>query len=315
MKILLALDKSRQAKSAKRFLQQISFSGKTDLYLAHVIEPPYAPLKRSSKITPRLKQEMEALQIHLKQDAEQLLSKEQASFSSSQWTCHPLILQGLPGAEILNAVKKTHPELVVVGTRGLSGLQRFLLGSVSEWILTDAPCSVLVVRGSHRATHKKSKRLRILLATDGSSDAQAARDWVHSLNLPPSSHITVLHVVRKHRYQTEQLITATNVGSLDFPRLAEKLLQERGREGAKLIKTTIGQLKHPGLKITEALAFGHEADEILKAAKRTRANLVVLGSRGLTGLRKFLLGSVSQTVARHAPCSVLVVRLPGSSKR
>jgi nucleotide-binding universal stress UspA family protein len=111
------------------------------------------------------------------------------------------------------------------------------------------------------------------------------------------------------------LITTTNVGSPDFPRLAEKLLQERGREGTKLIKAIIRQLKRPGLKVTEALAFGHEADEILKAAKRTRADLVVLGSRGLTGLRKFLLGSVSQTVARHAPCSVLVVRSPSATKR
>ena len=274
MKILLAMDKSRQAQNAKRFLQEISFSGQTDLFVAHVIDPPYGPLKRSSKIAPRLKQEIQSRQIQLKQEAKQFLDKVQQSFSSKPWTFHPLILQGLAGAEILNAAQKTQTDLVVVGPRGLSGLQRFLLGSVSEWILTDAPCSVLVVRGSHPLKHKKTKGFRVLLCTDGSTDAQAASDLVHSLHLPSSSHITVFHVIRKHRYQTGQLITASSVGSADFSRLAEELLQERGREGAKLIKNTIGKLKRPGLKITEALAFGHEADEILKAAKRTRANLV-----------------------------------------
>ncbi len=65
-----------------------------------------------------------------------------------------------------------------------------------------------------------------------------------------------------------------------------------------------------GRKVETLLVKGHAAEEILKTAKRIRADLVVVGSRGLTGLRRFLLGSVTHKVARHAPCSVLVVRQP-----
>ena len=58
----------------------------------------------------------------------------------------------------------------------------------------------------------------------------------------------------------------------------------------------------------EHISTGYAAEEILKAARRFRANLIVLGSRGLTGIKRQFLGSVSARVARHAPCSVLVVR-------
>jgi nucleotide-binding universal stress UspA family protein len=63
-----------------------------------------------------------------------------------------------------------------------------------------------------------------------------------------------------------------------------------------------------GLAVDLVFATGSPAEEILRAAERHRADLIVMGSKGLTGLDRYLLGSVSRKVARHAPCSVLVVR-------
>ena len=314
MKILLALDNPRQASNLKHFLQHFSLPGKKDLYLIHVIAPQQWALRRGVKMTPRLRQKIEATKVQLRKQSEEFLRRETKSFASEEVRCHSLVVEGIPGAEILDAIKKTGAELVILGTRGLSGLQRFLLGSVSEWILEDAPCSVLIVRGVRAQKSRTPRGVKILVATDGSADAQAAIEFVQSLTLPASSHITLLHVVRKHRFQTEQLITSSRVGSMDFPRIAEELLQERGREGAKLLKETRTKLKKTGVKIAEHLAFGHEVDQILKAMKRTRANLIVMGSRGITGLRRALLGSVSQKVARHASCPVLVIRRKGKMK-
>jgi nucleotide-binding universal stress UspA family protein len=65
---------------------------------------------------------------------------------------------------------------------------------------------------------------------------------------------------------------------------------------------------HRGLTIHPLLVEGRPAEEIIRAAARTHADLVILGSRGMTGLKGALLGSVSRRVARHAPCSVLVAR-------
>ena len=84
-------------------------------------------------------------------------------------------------------------------------------------------------------------------------------------------------------HQTAQLVTTAGIQPATFKKLAEDLLKVRGREGATLLETTRKALYRPELKIMENLAFGHEAEEVLKAAKRTRADLVVMGSRGLKG--------------------------------
>jgi nucleotide-binding universal stress UspA family protein len=68
------------------------------------------------------------------------------------------------------------------------------------------------------------------------------------------------------------------------------------------------QFARRGITVDHVLANGAPAEEILRASERHRADLIVMGSKGLTGLDRYLLGSVSRKVARHAPCSVLVVR-------
>lgn len=98
----------------------------------------------------------------------------------------------------------------------------------------------------------------------------------------------------------------------EFARLAKDLWGDRGIAGVRLLKDTRDALSSTTLKTQERMALGHEAKEILKAARQQKADLVLVGSKGLTGLRRFLMGSVAHTVSQHAPCSVLVVR---SSKK
>lgn len=306
MKILLCLDRSRPAREAQQFLLQFPFAGQVDLFLAHVVEPVHWPAGPWS--TMKRPRQADEIRHQLQDEAEGFLRQVETSFPLDRFTCHSLILEGVPGAEILEAIRKYRIDLAVVGSRGLSGLQRLALGSVSEWILTEAKSSVLIVRGSPSQKLKKGGIRKIVLATDGSPDAVAACRFVHDMELPSSSRVTLLHVVRKHLYQTGQLVTSTRTGTKEFAHLAEELLKARGRAGAVLLKEAMDLVERPGFVLGEQLAFGHEVDEILKAVRRTQADLVVLGSRGVTGLRRALLGSVSQRVARHAPCSVLVVR-------
>lgn len=302
------MDRSRRAPGIKSFLQLLAFPKGSNLYLVHVVEPFHWPLRQETKEHQPRRRKVEEVQSRLVKEAEEFVHREQAAFPSDQFRVHPLVLEGIPGAEILDCLHKYQPDLAVLGSRGLSGLKRMFLGSVGHWVLADAPCSVLIMRGSYPTKPSGTRGLRILLATDGSQDATAAREMLQTLDLPPLSSITVLHVIRKHPFQTRQLITSYGMTEKAFDQLAGDLLHERGREGAKLLKETLKTLKRPGLRLSEQLAFGHEADEILKAAKRLRADLIVVGSRGLTGLRRVLLGSVSQAVAHQSPCPVLVVR-------
>jgi nucleotide-binding universal stress UspA family protein len=131
---------------------------------------------------------------------------------------------------------------------------------------------MLMVRGKTRPK-KSMEGMSILVATDGSPDAQEAIEFLKRLGFPPSTVLTLLHILRKKVHQTAQLVTTDGIQPATFRKLAEDLLEVRGREGAKLLETTRKALNRPGLKIVENLAFGHEAEEILKATKRIQADL------------------------------------------
>jgi nucleotide-binding universal stress UspA family protein len=207
---------------------------------------------------------------------------------------------------IVDTLKKEKAHLVVVGSRGLSGVKRFLLGSVSERVLIHARCSVLVVRGQPRRgdTHHAGG-MQVLVAFDGSPHASAAVDLLAKLGLPRSAVVTLLHVVETHDYLTSRLMAT---GRSDLQRLAEEVMQARKQAGSRMLEKAQRVLKRRSLTVDTLVAEGHAAEAILKTAERIRADLVVMGSRGLTGMKRLLLGGVSHRVARHAPCSVLVVR-------
>jgi len=216
-----------------------------------------------------------------------------------------MVKWGSPLTGILETLKKQQADLVVVGSRGLSGVKRFLLGSVSEGVLHVAPCSVLISRGRGKGrVEKPAQGLRILVAVDESERALAAARWLRAMRLP-EAEVTILHVVRPPEDCTPQLL------ALKAPRFREsaqaviRMTNERGRQVLKLARKA---LAHRGLTIHPVLVEGHAAEEIIQAATRTQADLVILGSRGMTGLKGAFLGSVSRRVARHAPCSVLVVK-------
>ncbi len=308
MNILLALDGSPQSDAASRFIQNLEFPKGSSLYLLKVVDHKRILDASPQKPKKDKKAPINSAQSSEKNKAWQLMTQLSQSLDNPKHKFIPLVSIGSPGGEILSAIDQHKIDLVVLGTHGRKGLNRFLLGSVSEWVLAEAPCSTLIVRSKHRPTKSKSKGMRILLASDGSLDAKAAVNLINVLDFPGSSRLTILHVVKKHFYQTEQLVTTTKKTPSDFAKSAEDLLKKRGREGAQLLEKTCAMVKDTRLTVNEHLAFGYEADEILKCAKRTRADLILLGSRGLSGLRKLLQGSVSHKIARHAPCSVLVVR-------
>ena len=124
--------------------------------------------------------------------------------------------------------------------------------------------------------------------------------------------MTLLNVLKKKIYETGQVVGSAGKSRTEFAKLVKNLCGDRGSAGVRLLKDTRDALSSTTLKIQERIALGHEAQEILKAARQQKADLVIVGSKGLTGLRRFFMGSVAHTVSRHAPCSVLVVR---SSKK
>ncbi len=140
---------------------------------------------------------------------------------------------------------------------------------------------------------------------DESERAVAAAQWLRALGVPATSQVTVLHVVELPDDRVPQLLSTT---APKFREAAQVMIQVAKEPGRQVLERMRNVVAHRDLTIHPVLVEGRPAEAILRATARTHADLVILGSRGMTGLKGASLGSVSRRVARHAPCSVLVVK-------
>lgn len=305
MNIVMALDRSRHARAAIQLLQQMRWPAGSTLTLLHMLEIVTISGGWQLHYHPELWKQFVGERRKLLAQAQRFLERMEAQLQIGDTRVSKMVRWGSPLTGILEVLKKQQSDLVVVGSRGLSGVRRFLLGSVSEGVLHAAPCSVLISRGRGKGLGERSaKGLRILVAVDESEHALAAARWLRALRLP-EAEVTILHVVGPPEDYTPQLLTLKAPRFRESAQAVIRMMNERGRQVLKLARKT---LAHRGLTIHPVLAEGHAAEEIVQAATRSHADLVILGSRGMTGLKGAFLGSVSRRVARHAPCSVLVVK-------
>jgi nucleotide-binding universal stress UspA family protein len=307
MKVLLALEQTRISEGAIRLLGKLTLPRGSDLFLLHVTPIPQPITGLAKERILKISQQVQEVEKDALEQAQQFLHKVEKRFSSQDVQVYPLVKKGYPGEEILKIIRSKNIDLVVMGTRGFSKATGFLLGSVSQWVLQEAPCSVLIARKMSREK-KGEQGLKLLLATDGSADSREAVQFVKTVALSASSHLTLIHVVQKHVYETARALTIDSTKENEFAKLSEELLEIRGREGAKLLEHTRKALSLSGLTIQERLAYGNPADEILKTARYMQADLIVVGSRGTTGVKRMFMGSVSNKVSHSAGCPVAVIR-------
>jgi nucleotide-binding universal stress UspA family protein len=195
--------------------------------------------------------------------------------------------QGAVAQTILKRAPK-RDGLLVTGSKGLNALDRFLLGSVSTKLIQYATCPVLVVKGEAVPLR------RIILGVDRSEASAKALEFVLAKLRPAGSnrnggrkpiHVSVVHVM-PFKYPGWQ-----DVGI---------------RRG--LVEQDVQKLIDAGFTSQPVCVVGNPADEILDVAATQHADLILLGAKGLSGIDRFLLGSVSTRVVQHAKCAVLVVR-------
>ena len=144
--------------------------------------------------------------------------------------------------------------------------------------------------------------VKILLAIDDSKYSEAAVRTLLAQARPHGTQIRVLHVLEPASLRVGREIGGYG-GALDAIRRAETK-----RAGA-LVAKVAERLRSKGLKVTTSVEQGDPKSKIIDAASDWHANLIVVGSHGRKGLDHFLLGSVSEAVARHACCSVEIVRI------
>ena len=194
---------------------------------------------------------------------------------------------------IMQATIERQPDLVVMGTHGRGGFSKLLMGSNAEKMLRHAPCSILTVKEGARVPSEGRFR-RLLVPVDFSDWAGRALDTARVLRDPDGSDITLLHVVEP----VPPMYYAGNVSSrfeLD-PELRSQLEEH--------LQTWSGGLERASAMITE----GSPPLEIARVADETDIDLIVMSTKGLTGVEHLLVGSVTERVCRFATVPVLTVR-------
>ena len=290
MNILLAVDASPYSKHAVQMVKHLS--GDVNLYILYVVDVP--ALKHAYLASACSESDFDGYRKEVARLSQHVLHETRDELLSSARQIQLIADNGDPAECIIQTAEEHQVDLILLGHRGMTESAGFLLGGVSQKVATYAPCSVLVCKG------EKSVLERILLAVDGSEASKVTAQFLgkfpfkNPLRLtiemvwapPPSS---LLASVSKSPFVAPKTASAKNKGEAVLREMAEPF--QNGPYGVEI-----------------EWKCGDPPLAILESAKQHNVQMIVVGARGLKGIKRFLLGSVSQKVLEHAPCSVLIVR-------
>jgi nucleotide-binding universal stress UspA family protein len=201
---------------------------------------------------------------------------------------------GIPHETVLRFVADHDVDLVVMGTHGRTGLERFLLGSVTERVLRGSSVPVLTthIDGGTLPTYEQ-----LLVPTDGSEGARDALDQAVDIATAAEARLTVLSVVDSRAF------TGGFETGPTLPNIREQL-QQYAEDAADAL---VARAADAGVDADSVVTVGLPANEITAYAETNDVDLVVMGTHGRSGLERLILGSVTERVVRTSETPVLAV--------
>ena len=207
-----------------------------------------------------------------------------------------LVSEGNVVHAILEQARSGGADLIVMGTHGLSGFERFLLGSVTEKVLRKAPCPVLTVPPTAE-TAARVPYTRLLCPVDFSESSLAALQMALSFAKEADAALTILHVFD---WPADEDRIVERFDAAEFRRVVEADAQQH-------LASLVDDEARTWCKPSTAVASGKPYRRILEAAAHD-TDLIVMGVHGRNPLNRALFGSTTNQVVRHAACPVLTVR-------
>lgn len=210
------------------------------------------------------------------------------------------IATGIPSKEVIAVAGAEEADLIVVGTRGKTGLEHVLLGSTAERIIRTAPCAVLTVPAAKERAEDdlKVSVTRMLVPVDFSECSLGALEYGALIAQRANPSMTLLHVLEPVSY------------GLDFtlPHMAQR--ESSKTAITKRLSDLVSAVTSLGLTSDFRMAGGLPVDSILDAARAQSVDMIVMGTHGRRGVSHALFGSVAESVLRRSSCPVLTVRSP-----
>jgi nucleotide-binding universal stress UspA family protein len=218
---------------------------------------------------------------------------------------------GMPDHALLTKADAWKPDLVVMGTHGRSGMAGLLVGSVSQKVLHHARCAVRIGRPGPAGPREP---IRLLLAMDGSSHAEAALKEILRREWPAGTQVRLVAVMDFHATLDDAMSGLRSAGKRTKSAKNAKNAARAASGGSwpwmrRILDKAAARLEKAGLSATTALIPGEPREVLPREARSYKAAALFMGSRGLSGFRRLLLGSVSSSLAAHAPCTVEIIRM------
>jgi nucleotide-binding universal stress UspA family protein len=297
MRILLAVDGSRSADRALDLVAAMPWLEGGQVRIVSIVPARSDLLGVSWGVdAPPNADELEDEVLRIHRDALETAERE-IRCARSDLVIEPVLLRGRAASVIVDQARAMDADLVVVGHRGMGRWESMLLGSVSAEVVDHSPCPVLVARDDQLGP--------VILADDGSPYARTAECVVTEWPLFAGLQITVVTVSEDGFPYAAAVAPLLYTDSMTG--YTESIEAERQSRRAEC-EAAATRLRQAGFEAAAELREGDPAHQIVASAREHEAGVVVVGTRGQTGLRRLILGSVARNVLLHAPCSVLVVR-------
>ncbi len=202
------------------------------------------------------------------------------------------------GPIILEYAEAEAIDVIVMGTHGRRGLRHLLLGSVAEEVVHQAACHVMTVRGQEGPADEPRPIQRILVPLDLSEHSAPLLRTAREMAGGYGAELHLLHVIQPLPFPVSAMTP------LSIYDLAPRIREEAQARLQALFEATPG----PDVPALYHVVEGHPARTIVQMAAQEEADLIVIAPRGLTGVERFVLGSVAEHVVRAAACPVFVVK-------
>ncbi len=290
MKILVAVDFSDITNPVVRTAKRLIQAHGGEILLLHAVSPvffiPYPESIDAGIVDVEVLKEIEEARV--KEAKEKIKGLEEFLKGLN---VRSVIEVGDPREVILEVEEREKPDLLLMGSHKKGIVERILVGSTAEKVIKHSKVPTLVLKGKEPSFEGK-----VVVAYDFSEASHKALDFALEFLKPFSSEITIIHVDER----------------LELPlieQLGERVYERYKEEKERYLSKLRGELSDKGVEAEIKIIEGvHPAEGILNFVKTVDADLLIMGSKGLSGLKRILLGSTSTEVFRKAEVPVLIYK-------
>ena len=218
-----------------------------------------------------------------------------------------VILTGAPAEEIVNYADREDISLIVMGTRGQSGIKRWVLGSIADKVVsaTTRPVALITTDDTETSVRGKDLLSKALVILDGTAEAEAVIPYVEDLGSKLDIEVVLLRLVEQAFMYYE------SADDLSYVPVSKKEMNSRRAKARRYLTKLASLLESKGIIVrVKVVTKGNSAETIIKVASQTDAGLIVMSTRGRSGISRWIFGSVRDEIVNIGNVLVLLVRPP-----